>query len=626
MDYVLLLLIVLNTAIAFAIHFDKRVEETIFLSIIVKIFILFLSGVFFNLLVGYYFILILGIPLLIFNIKSIYKNKTIIKEKVLTVGFCLLMLGSLLFIWTNHNRLSIIWDEFSHWALVVKNMYLLNNFGIGLDGNVIAKSYLSGTSLFQYFAVKLSGTFNEGMLYFGMNLTFLSLILPMFKNFKNIKNLSIHLAFIMIMIVPTLFYPDLYNSLYVDAILGTTFAYSIYSYYLNYNDGLNKFNIINLSASLLFLIMIKEIGMVFAFLTFVIIFIDNIFIRNKFKFNLKYIWRNSKYLIFSLIPLIAVKLMWIGTLIVKNVNLPLQNDSMLDSIKTILSGNLIGYRRDVVYDYIKALFYTPLTDSSMMPITFFTSVGIFIIIFYILTNNMKKSIFKNSYILSGLFILLGAIGYSFLLLLTYLTIFCEYEAVNLASFQRYISTYTLGMFIIIIALLINKYRDKIKEFNKLLIIFFTFLLCFANFIALLNTTIFAREIISNTHDIRNSYKQFKNMVDKYVTNDNNIYFISTNDNGFDFYVANYEITPKKMNVNYAWSIGKKYSEDDIWTVLKTTESWKKELIENYDFVYLFDIDQQFVDQYGQLFNSNIEDNQLYKVNKDNKVILELILP
>ena len=53
---------------------------------------------------------------------------------------------------------------------------------------------------------------------------------------------------------------------------------------------------------------------------------------------------------------------------------------------------------------------------------------------------------------------------------------------------------------------------------------------------------------------------------------------------------------------------------------------KQELIKEYDYVYLFDIDEKFIDQYNKLFiNGDIKDNQLYKVVKsDSYAILEFV--
>lgn len=625
MSYVLLIAIVLNTSLSYSIYFNKKIEETIFLSILSKILILFLTGVFISLEVGFYLIIFLNIILFVYNIINILKNKNIIKTNILTVGLYLFLISCLFFIWITYGKTASMWDEFSHWALVVKNMYGLNNFGIGIDGTVIAKNYLSGTSLFQYFATKISGGFNESLLYFSMDLMVISFILPMFKNIKEHKMISPYLIFLFVLFIPTIFYPDIYITLYVDAILGIAFSYALYSFLLNYNDGLNKFNLINLSASLLMIVFIKEIGLVLAFLVFVIILFDNLFIRNKFKFNIKKIWNENKLILLTFLPLIIVKITWIVYMSSYSVNSQLHNNSLFDVMKNLLFGNITQTYLDVGSNFIRSLFFHPLVDSSYLTTTFISSIGIFIVSSYILITNLKKGKLKSSYISSNFLIVLGALGYAFLLLLSYLSIFYGYEAERLASFQRYISTYSLGMFLLVIAQILNSFSLENKKLNTFLIILFIALIYFGNHAAFINT-IFSRTSVSNSNEVRQNYRIFKDQINEYVESNKRVYFISTNDNGFDYWVARYEITPKKMNLNYGWSIGNQYDEKDIWTIFKTKDEWKYELFKDYDYVYLFDIDESFISQYGGLFNNSIEDNQLYKINKvtSNEPILEIV--
>jgi hypothetical protein len=618
MAYIYILLILLNTSSAFAIYFNKKIEETLFLSIATKILILFLSGVLFNLAIGFYIIIILNIIMLIYNIYSIAKNNKLIKDNILTIGFYLLIISTLLFIWIDKGRASAIWDEFSHWALVVKDMFSLNNFGLGSDSNVIFKTYLTGTGLFQYLCLKLSGVYNESVMYFSFNMIILSLILPILKGFKKMKSIALFLAYFIIIIIPTMFYPSIYSSLYVDGILGITFGYTLYSYYLNYNEKFNVFNFINLLLSFSMLIFIKDFGLVLALIAFCIILFDKLFIRNKFRLKWNEIYNRSIHLVLAFIPALVIKIVWTMLLSFNKISLPMDGNSFLANTKDLLMQRLSGYKAGVAYDYIRALFYTPLTNSSI-GITYAMSIGIFIILTYLLVSNMKKDKLRQSYITLSTLVIVGAIGYALLILISaYLTIFTQYEAVRLASFERYLSTYSVGMLILIFALLIDKYKDDINKLMRFLILTFGGLLLFANFTAFLNITIFARADASNTNNIRSAYKEFKVVTDKYMSKKDVLYFISTDDTGIDFFIARYELTPKKMNLAYGWSIGDKYNDKDIWTVPKTKEEWAKELLDNYDYVYLFDIDNPFINKYKDLFNisyDKINDNQLYKVNK-----------
>jgi hypothetical protein len=619
----------LNTASAYAIYFNKKIEETIFLAIISKILILFLAGIFFNLNVGFYSVLVLNLALLVYNIRSLIKNWKIVKNNLFTVGFWIFLLTYLFFVWLNHGRMIIIWDEFSHWALVVKNMFYLNNFGVGPESTVLARNYLSGTSLYQYFCMKLNGGFNESILYLGMNLCSFSLLIPMFKHFKSLKNFSVYLLWLIIASIPLFFYSAYYNSLYVDAILGICFAYAVYSYYFDYKNDYDKFKLINLSGALAMLIFIKDTGMIFAFIAGCIILIDSNFIKNKFQLNIKSIWKNSKPVLWTLIPCVAVKSLWIFYLKANSITSSLsQGGSLVSSFFGLFSLDGDGYKYTVLYNFVKALFSEHLFGT-VVNVSFVLLLCFFIVLSYVLIMDMKNNNLKKSYTMMSTIVVFGSCGYALFLLLTYLTVFSGYEALRLASYSRYISTNALGILVMIFALLLNKYSINTKKMLKFLMISFLTMLFFFNLDTLVNMAFSSREAIASNKSVRDDYQYFKDVVEKYLDKDDYLYFISNNDNGINFYIGRYEITPIRMNRNYAWSIGSPYNDSDIWTVLKTASEWEGELKQNYNYVYLFRVDDQFISRYSELFNisaNDIKDDQLYKVNKlatDNK-LLELV--
>ncbi len=622
MEYILLIFLLLNTSLFYSTIFNKKIEQTIFLSIFSYIFILFVFGIFSILNVGFITILILNGILFIINVHSFIKRKIDLNKNVLTTGLILFIISYLIIVWQSFGKLANSWDEFSHWALVVKNMYGLGNLGLGSDSTVMIKTYLSGTSLFQYFCTKLCGEFRESMLYVGMDLLIISLIVPIFKTFKKKNNFLGYILYFILFFLPTFFYPTVYQTLYVDAVLGLAFAYSLYSYFSNRKKSLDKFDIINLIASFSMLILIKDFGLVLMLIAFAIILIDNMFIRNKF--NIKNIVKDNYLLFITILPALLIKIVWIITLTLNNVNSSSSGSSIINTVKNLITLNLMDYQTGVITSFADATFNTSLT-STFIPLSYVTILIITIIIGYFLIRNTKKES-KNTNKVLVIFSILGAIAYSGLLLVAYLAIFSEYEAARLASFTRYMGTYALGLLYIVIALYVDCTHSNEKNlgvFTMLLLTFFTINFSFSTF---LNLTVFASANSNITKDVREPYKEFRKKSKKYIKKNDYLYFISTNDNGIDYYIARYELTPYKMNKNFAWSIGVPYSKEDIWTVYKTSDTWRQELIKEYDYVYLFDIDEKFIDQYNKLFiNGDIKDNQLYKVVKsDSYAILEFV--
>lgn len=622
MEYILLILLLLNTSLFYSTVFNKKIEQTVFLSIFSYILILFIFGVLGSLNVGFILILIINGILFGLNIYSFVKNKINLNENVLTTGLILFVISYLIIVWQSLGKLASVWDEFSHWALVVKNMYGLGNLGIGTDSTVMIKDYLSGTSLFQYFCVKLCGEFKESMLYVGMDLIIISLIIPIFSVFKKKTNFLSYVLYFILFFVPTLFYPTLYTSLYVDGILGLTFAYGLYSYFNNRENKPSAFDIINLMASFSMLVFIKDFGIVLLLISFVIILLDNMFIKNKF--SIKKIIRQNYLIVITIIPAFLIKIVWKLALVLYGVLSDGSGSSILETVKNLLTLNLLDYQPEVITSFTNAAFNVSLTNT-FIPITYVIAVLIVMIIGYSVIQNAKKEN-KNTMKLLVTLTIFGAIAYAGLILLAYLSVFSPYEAVRLASFTRYMGTYALGAIYLTIAVCINILSTNDKKLGTFTMVILGLFIINFSFSTLLNLTIFASSNSNNSKNVRAAYDEFREKTSKHIGEDDYLYFVSNNDNGIDYYIARYELTPYKMNKKFAWSIGISYSEEDIWTVYKTSDTWRNELIEDYNYVYLYDIDEQFINQFSTLFiDKNIQDNQLYQVVKsDSYEVLKLV--
>lgn len=628
MTYIYLFLILFNTSSAIAFFFKRRIEETIFISIASSVLILFLSGVFFNLKVGYYIFMLMQLPIFIFNIYYLLKYKPKLKNYVLTPGLFVFIVMYLLFIWISYGLMAMAWDEFSHWALVVKNMFYLNNFGLGSDSNVVAKNYLSGTSIFQYFLMKLNGKYDESFLFFGMNIMTLSFIIPLFRYFNKFKHLSMYIFLFVIIIIPSLFYANYYRTLYVDALLGFAFAYSLYIYIFNSEEGLRPYNYINLSLALAMLAFIKDIGIYLAFVTFSTILIDNIFAKNENK--KAFVIRIIKVVTLA-IPLVIVKLLWILTLSNNLVVSSTKSTSgFLSNFFLLFSLNRTGNKFLIINNFIEAIFSKGLFGNQIF-ISFFSALIIFFCIAYIVVEKASKTNEKRTYIIMVIMAELGAIGYALMLLLSYLTVFSEYEALMLASYERYTLTYILGLSILLMAIIVKKNKNDFANLFKVLVISLVILVVSTNFSVVTDMTIFARGFIAESKEFRDDYVISKSAL-KNITPGKYVHFISTNNSGLDYWVMRYEMVPNNVikSINWGdWSIGTAYSENDIWTVNKTSGEWADDLKKEYDYVYLFNIDERFISSFKNNFNispDDIKDNQLYKVNKQSKTnsVLELI--
>lgn len=624
MGYIILFLLIINTTMAFSAISKRKFEENIIFTIVSYITVLFLTGVIGNLNIGFYVIILANIIMLVYNIYAIAKRKINVKEQIFSFGFIVFILSYMLILWISVGRMSIEWDEFSHWSLAVKNMFNLGNLGLGEDSNLLCKNYLSGTSIFQFFCTRLCGEFKEGMLYVGMNVMLVSTILPIFKNVKTRKNLLSYICFGLMFCVPMYFYTQIYKTVYVDGILALAFANTLYSYFSNRDSELTKFKLIELIANIAFLTFIKDFGLVFAAGSLFIILVDNLFIKNKF--HIKDVWKNSKYILLAAIPIVLIKGIWSVTLSVNEVISVSNTSNILPTMLNFVKGELLPYQTETVKNYLTALFETPLTVTYSL--TFVMCVCIAIILAYVAVSHTNEERKKSIAVMLTLAVI-GAGAYAILLMFVpFLALFSEYEAVRLASYSRYMNSYVLGLIFMELAIIIAQTSENKQKFNKFVLIFFAIFTMTFPFSLIKQMTVTARTSISDTQVQRSAYLEFRQQILENVKSDEKVYFIATNTNGAEYYISKYEATPVKVN-SYGWSISNEpYNEEDIWTQVLTAEQWKQQLVYEYDYVYLYIIDEKFIENYGSLFYNieAMENNQLYKINKEEnaEAILELV--
>lgn len=130
MEFILLFLLILINSIALTIKAKNRIEVNIPITIIALVLIIYLFGLFDKLLLGVKIIEMLAIILVGYITYSFIKNKKHIniKEQILTPGLFIYILLCLVFIIFNKDMLFKEYDEFSHWGLVVKQMFEFRKF------------------------------------------------------------------------------------------------------------------------------------------------------------------------------------------------------------------------------------------------------------------------------------------------------------------------------------------------------------------------------------------------------------------------------------------------------------------------------------------------------------------
>jgi hypothetical protein len=508
------------------------------------------------------------------------------------------------------------WDEFSHWGLVLKNIFISNNFGNLSDSTTYFQSYPPGISLFLSYFTNFSKVFSESNALRGILVLSCSQMVILFVKVKYNDWKKILLISGILLITPLILFSGFYSTIYVDAIMGLIFCNILY-----FNHSYHKkdlFYVIYMSLQFYLLANTKQIGIGLALIAFGAVLID--FLRlNKLKPFSLFIKNTKKELFFVFIPLLAgvlTNISWLAYVKYYDLSEMFQvSTTKFSDLFNIFKGSVPGYWKTTTTNFIMH-FFNVSQHGAMFFSYFLLSLVLLAVMYYVYIKNQgskQKSFALQAVTFIGLYVYAGVI------LFMYLFSFSEYEAQNLASVDRYLGTYFLGLLVFSVFILMNyfisqhdNYRLSNLKFLSLLIV----LLCVTPINGLINDTVLSPVTNKVKQQFREQYENVKQYSGSLNSKIDKIYIVSQNSQGEDYWILRYNFTPVQVSPNCTWSLGVPYSPSDIWTLSKTAEEWSQDL-KKYTFVYLNSIDERFINNYGQLFenSSDIKNANIYSVNK-----------
>ncbi len=591
-----------------AVKFQRRIEETLPTAIFLQIFLIYIAGLFTgNLLLGVY-ISVAGCLLSgIYLIGKVCQNNTEVRKYCLTPGILVFLLYFLWIWWINRYRLCSSWDEFSHWGLVVKNMDIFHKFGTYKEATVQFRGYPPAACIWQYYIEQLYGGFTDGHMYQAMGWLVLSLFLPVLKNCSWRKLGYGVIIFGFMVVMPFIFFRSYIVLLYVDALLGICFGYIMLCSLLN--EHLDLFQIGSMAAALFILCLIKASGLFLAVIILAAIIIKDVKIYWKERENRKKCILSWGCYIFSIA---ASKWSW-------NLHLLYSKSKEAWDISPITIQNIISlmkkegkeYQYTTIHNFLSAL-----SDKEFSAYIFNMNVIAWLIVMIILFLAVRAWIGENKkyniYVKASIW---GGVLYAFGLLVLYVFTYSEYEATNLASFERYLSTYFVGIGYLVMAVFFNTWFEKPDK--KYIVLTASILFLFLPVKEVFKVTICNEVQVQNTQNARKQYSQFEKYMAQLDYKKDKIQFISQNTTGFDYWNLRYLSIP--VQSGGGWSIGEPYSANDLWTVKCTVETWLAGLESGgYTYVYLYKIDQPFIDQFSEAFEEKgkIQAGNLYQFVKE----------
>lgn len=428
------------------------------LAMMLPAFFLFFSQLIFGtFLIGFLLAIVFALSAIAL---AILKRKTLphYKKLLLTPGlitFLIIYIGVFIF---DLNRNFAVWDELTHWGMMVKEMSRLDQFYyVGSSNLMVHKDYPPIMQLFELFWTKLCGGFSEPAVERALHTFELSLITPFIaEHFTRgrhwlLKTTGFSLATI-IATVLILFLFDghgVIHTIYTDYSLALVVVYLLLTIY--FAPKLSRFEIASLVVGGGFLLLLKQIGLPFYFMVLAFLALSFFSHRKITKYCPKSIIISCLVLI---IPLLLL-LLWRHLV----ADIPTQFDTTeisSFSLFGILKGGGELWQKTAFGNFINALAEQSIS-TSFIPVSFLQSFLWFIGFVWLLTHfKIAEKPLKNL----ALILLLGGLGYAFVMLTLYTSSFGPEEGPALASFDRYMGTYALILFLTPALIFINYASQK----------------------------------------------------------------------------------------------------------------------------------------------------------------------
>ena len=473
------------------------------------------------------------------------------------------------------DRNLLYWDEFSHWGLVVKNMWILDDMPYVKESAVTFKSYPPGIALFQYFFVDLFRRgFRECLLYYAYSFMAYSFLMPFYSYAK--KNAK--LIWLVFLLVPLIFRKNYYSNILCEGMLGVLYFAMLGHGMLREEARDRRINTIYLLMLSALLPMIKSAG--YGLVLICILMHMLVWLKGG---NKKYCWISLACVVVASVSRIS----W---------NLCLKCNDIDTSFYSLGFGGRTGSEIiEIIKVYLSELFTGKKSlEETILPVV------LWCVLLVIAEYILRKRGFKQMYLLVG-------VG-TYLIFLIYIYIYnmSLTTALTLASFPRYIAPILLGSCMLVAFLIMSHGNAKIKIVSCSIVI----LLAIPN----MKTQLYnIDETIEKTKTLQDGY-YCKEMEE--LTSDDRVCFIAQNTYGTPYNMAIYVNTPVHYNICKSYSIGTPSDEADYVTQWVSKDEFRDFISNECEYVFIYQGNEEFVQLYGEFFRDELEARTLYRVVKD----------
>lgn len=641
---------------------DKKWEETVGVSILLEGIILYIFGFFGHLTVGITAVYVLTSFCLLAAI-FIYNQKNMNLRELLSPGFFIYCAFFLMILLASSGDWLGYRDEMRHWGIAVRDMFYYDSFAKHSGTTLILPNYLPFTALVEYLFVYMNGLFSEDILFIAYQTLILSMLIILCRPLQKRNGHKLLIPIIITMVcVPVIFFNNISNTIMVDSLLAAVSAYVLLCYF---TEEMTWFNRTRIIIALISLPLIKDMGLVFAGLTVLIMFGDTLVkqIKEK-KFRIKEPACIVCYVGMILLTYISWQFYlgippqdFSGTIETKvvtetlqdtgtmeafseeNQAIPVEKERVsiggisLEGLMTVLSGEGEEYQYQVTRNFLTELFEGETYSFGLFKVSFFDWIAFlaFGIVSLGYFGYWKENRIRM-YALSGMSLI--AAGFLCIFLqITYWFTFSRYEALDLTSMARYLAPYACAITIVSFYLICVNILEEQYDYKKQRYLIMAMATFFVISMPMEGIVTEGKDIEGNTTEvITYGHDTLSEILRSVARRGERVYFICSNSDGYTEYVFRNAVCPI-VSRHEGWNIvasqemfekqydlyGKENVDDNAACVL-SVEAWKEDL-QSCQYVVVFHADELFKQSYEEVFGeTEIEDGSVYRVLSENRDI------
>lgn len=641
----------------------RKWEETVALSLFVEGIILYVFGLFEHLTWGIGAVYILAVLSLILTI-YLYNRKALCLKDLFSPGLWIYLIFCGIILVTCKGDWISVRDELRHWEIAVRDMFYYDSFAKHMNTTVILPRYMPFAALIEYIFEFMNGMFSEDILFIAYQTMLLSVLIILCKSLQKRGGMKLLILTIIAMVcIPAIFFNNIASCIMVDPLISVVFAYVLICHF---TDKAGIFNYIRIGSALVALVLIKDIGLIYAGMSVVIIFGDVLFSQIQAR---KFQFKSLLTPVVGGLLAVAVFFSWQFYLSIpsnettvnrteefvtnsnnysdetadfiedsaekvdESVDTAISASGItLDGILDVLSGDGEEFQYLVTYNLVKELFegktYSlSVISASFMDLLAITGLIIFGLGYFGYWQEDKKRMYRMAILLMMASILLCTF-----LLLTYWFAFSMYEALELTSINRYLAPYICAVMILVFYVTYDRLwcLPTSTKKERCLVGVFAFFLIISTPVA--DVIWDSKDRQGNaTAEVVYGHSDIADILRSVAKRGEKAYFICSDSGGLSEYVFRNTVCPI-ISVHEDWSIVS--SEDALEQAnmkyenrvyLLSVDDWKERLTDC-QYVVIFHADEWFKQSYGELFKeTDIEDGSVYQVlNDQGDIELQLI--